>query len=208
MAIQFLPTGYTDAYRQYYEQAVEIPLRRQRARTLQDLYAQQAARGILRSGVSMYPVTQLEQSIVDVLGREGARLALAQAERQVALEEAERQRQFQREMLERQIQIQREILEEQKKLAEQQMWGQLLGSLAGMVLMPPLGALGGLAAGWLTKTIAPSVYARQQALQDLLMQYYKGIIPTTQTASITPVTAGTTYGAYTVVTPTDLFYSY
>lgn len=174
--VEFLPQGYSQAYEQYYRQAVEQPLMRQRARTLRDLYLQQAQRGILRSGVGMYPITQLEQNITDILGREGSRLALAQAERQSQLEEMARQRAFQREMLERQIEFQRQILDEQRKLAEQAVWGQLLGAGIGMVAMPALGAAGGLAADWLTRMIAPQTYARQQALQSLLQSYLQSYL--------------------------------
>lgn len=180
----FLPQGYTEAYEQYFTQAVERPLRRQRARALQDLYEQMAQRGILRSGVGMYPITQLEQNLQEVLGREGARLALAQAERQTQLEEMARQRAWQEEMLNRQIEFQRQILDEQRRLAEQQMWGQLAGALLGTVLMPPLGVLGGLGATALTRLVAPQTYLRQQALENLLLQYYQSLLgtPTTQTS--------------------------
>lgn len=191
--VQFLQQTLAPAYEQYFTEAVERPLAKQRAKTLQELYRQQAMRGILGSGVGMYPVIELERSIADVLGREGARLALAQAQTQTQLEEAERQRAFQRELLERQIQLQRQILDEQRRLAEQQAWGQLLGTVLGTVVMPPLGALGTTLATGLTRVIAPSIYAREQALQEALLNYWRGLPTGYGTVGYTPtqpLTAG------------------
>jgi hypothetical protein len=180
--VNFLQTPYTQAYQQYYQQAVEQPLRRQRARALQDLLTRQAQLGVLRSGVSMYPQIELERQLTDILGREGARLALAQAQTQTQLEETERQRAFQRELLERQIEFQRQILDEQRRLAEQQMWGQLAGLTLGSLISPALGIVGAGLAETIGGALAPQTLARQRAMENLLMQYYQRILSPQQTA--------------------------
>jgi hypothetical protein len=202
--VNFLQTPYTQAYQQYYQQAVEQPLMRQRTRALQDLLTRQAQLGILRSGVSMYPQVELEKQLTDVLGREGARLALAQAQTQTQLEEVERQRAFQRELLERQIELQRQILDEQRRLAEQQAWGQLAGLVLGSLVSPALGIVGTGLAETIGGTLAPQTLARQRAMENLLMQYYQNMlslqptaipmtIPMTTTIPTQPTTAGVNY---------------
>jgi len=140
------------------------------------LLTRQAQLGILRSGVSMYPQIELEKQLTDVLGREGTKLALAQAQTQTQLEEAERQRAFQRELIERQIEFQRQILDEQRRLAEQQMWGQLAGLALGSLISPALGIVGAGLAETVGGALAPQTLARQRAMENLLMQYYQRML--------------------------------
>jgi len=173
-------------YEQYFTETVEKPLQKQRAEALKKLYEEQASRGILKSGVGMYPIINLEKNLQDILGREGSKIALSQLQQEERKQELERQRQFQREMIEQQVKLQREMLEEQKRQQEQGMWGQLGGALLGTILGVPFGQISNILGEGITRLISPSQYNRQRMLEDLMMQYYQNLLGGQGTQTVQP----------------------